>query len=211
MSLIKGIEIIDQFLKIDQHNNLLDSLEKLKYNLINQERVEHYNHVFHMEGKYYPKKNEIYSSKFNQLNEISINTLNLDDFLSSIVNIISLKYNNKYKYFSKPVIAKLSEGCYYRLHMDTYAGKIGYTYFINREWIYDNGGLLNFIDSNSNIYPIIPLSNRLIIRQEENILPHFLSSVEKWASSDQYIIIGWINDIPINEGGIIKDYTKLID
>jgi Rps23 Pro-64 3,4-dihydroxylase Tpa1-like proline 4-hydroxylase len=155
--------------------------------------------------------NEIYSAKFNQLNERSTNELMLVNFINELVKIFSLKYSNKYKYFSKPVVVKLDEGCYYRLHTDRYAGKIGYTYFINEGWTYDNGGLLNFIDTNSNIYPIIPLSNRIIIRQEENILPHFLSSIEKWAVANQYIIIGWLNDAPVNDGSIVRDYQKLIE
>jgi hypothetical protein len=206
-----NIEIIDKFLNENDHDILLDHLINLKFKVFKQTKEEHYSHIFHFDGEYFPNTNEIYSTKFNQLENNVITDSILSNFNEKLIQFIKNKYNNKYKYFSQPVIVKLNKDCYYRLHTDSYAGKIGYTYFINKKWIYDHGGLLCFINSDNTIFPIIPVSNRIIIRNEKEVLPHFLSSIEEWSELDQYIIIGWINDEMSIDNNIIKNYQKLID
>ena len=56
----------------------------------------------------------------------------------------------------------------------------------------------------------MPISNRIIIRDEKEVLPHFLSSIEQWSNLEQFIIIGWINDEVKLNNNIIKNYQKLI-
>ena len=58
----------------------------------------------------------------------------LTNFKTKIIDLIIEKYDCKYKYFSQPVIIKLNKSCYYRLHTDAYAGKVAYTYFLNKKW-----------------------------------------------------------------------------
>ena len=206
----KNIEIIDNFLNENDHSILLEQLTLLKFSEVKQTRAGHYSHIFHFEGDYFPNINEIYSAKFNHIEDDLITASILSNFKRKIVELIGYKYDNKYKYFSQPVILKLNKSCYYRLHTDAYAGKIGYTYFLNKKWIYDHGGLLNFINSDKTILPIMPISNRIIIRDEKEVLPHFLSSIEQWSNLEQFIIIGWINDEVKLNNNIIKNYQKLI-
>ena len=206
----KNIDIIDNFLNKNDHSILLEQLLPLKFKEVKQIRDGHYSHIFHFEGDYFPNTNEIYSAKFNHIEDNLITESILSNFKRKIVELIRKKYDDKYKYFSQPVIVKLNKSCYYRLHTDAYAGKIGYTYFLNKKWVYDHGGLLNFINSDKTILPIMPISNRIIIRNEKEVLPHFLSSIEQWSDLEQFIIIGWINDEISSNNNIIKNYQKLI-
>ena len=205
-----NIEIIDNFLNENDHSILLEQLTLLKFKEVTQIKEGHYSHIFHFNGDYFPNTNEIYSAKFNHIEDNLITESILSNFKIKIVELIRKKYDNKYKYFSHPVIVKLNKSCYYRLHTDAYAGKIGYTYFLNKKWIYDHGGLLNFINHDKTILPVIPISNRIIIRNEKEVLPHFLSSIEQWSDLEQFIIIGWIDDEIRLNNNIIKNYQKLI-
>jgi hypothetical protein len=207
----KNIEIIDNFLNKNDHSILLEHLILQKFKEVKQTKKRHYSHVFKFEGDYFPNTDEIYSAKFNHIVDNSIIDLILSNFNEKLIKLVKEKYDSKYKYFSLPVIVKLNRSCYYRLHTDAYAGKVGYTYFINKKWIYDHGGLLNFVNPDNTILPIMPISNRIIIRNEKEILPHFLSIIEKWSDLEQYIIIGWVNDEMAISNNIIKNYKKMID
>jgi Rps23 Pro-64 3,4-dihydroxylase Tpa1-like proline 4-hydroxylase len=206
----KNIDLIDNFLNENDHSILLEQLLLLKFKEVTQIKDEHYSHILRFEGDYFPNTNEIYSAKFNLIEDNLITESILSNFKRKLVELIRKKYYSKYTYFSQPVILKLNKSCYFRLHSDAYAGKIGYTYFLNKKWTYDHGGLLNFINSDKTIHPIMPISNRIIIRDEKEVLPHFLSSVEQWSDLEQFIIIGWINDEIGLNNNIIKNYQKLI-
>ena len=207
----KNIEIIDNFLNENDHSILLEHLIHQKFKEVKQIRKGHYSHVFKFEGDYFPKTKEIYSAKFNHFEDNLIIDSILSNFNEKLIKLMKEKYDSKYKYFSQPVIIKLNRSCYYRLHTDAYAGKVGYSYFINKKWIYDHGGLLNFVNPDNTLLPIMPISNRIIIRNEKKILPHFLSIIEKWSDLEQYIIIGWVNDEVTLSNNIIKNYKKMID
>lgn len=91
-----------------------------------------------------------------------------------------------------PFIHKLSSGSFYRSHLDKYAGICGYTYFLNRQWMWDYGGILRFYsEKNLDSFSIFPKSNRILIRDEKERLFHDVSIVSKYAKNDQYLILGW--------------------
>ena len=88
----KNIEIIDNFLNENDHSILLEQLILLKFSEVKQTRAGHYSHIFHFEGDYFPNINEIYSAKFNHIEDDLITASILSNFKRKIVELIGYKY-----------------------------------------------------------------------------------------------------------------------
>ena len=61
------------------------------------------------------------------------------------------------------------------MHVDDYAGEAGYTIFINNNWKWDYGGILNFVRCQDMALPVFPENNLAIIRDESKKSFHFVS------------------------------------
>tara|TARA_R100000030_G_scaffold95401_1_gene82829 strand:+ start:691 stop:1323 length:633 start_codon:yes stop_codon:yes gene_type:complete len=192
-----GCVIIDNFLPL----NIVDELE-LSYS--DEESWDYYHQIRELSyggGKYgkhqisaphFPNKSEVYSAKFYRSGNLEKNTEQI--FNQYILPIIKKFYNVK---DFKIRCYKMKSGCYYRTHSDNYAGRIGFTFYINKHWIWDWGGILN-IYLNKKLVPIFPKYNRLVLMNNEHYEnPHFISSIEEYALQDRYTLVGFEKGVAI--------------
>ena len=183
-----GYKIIDNFLE----NHIIDELyEMFKKNSdweqINQIRQDHYKHVFKNENKIAPDESEIYSSKFSRSYNLEKNERFLLIYRNNIIDRLT-KFTNLSFLSSDIRCYQLSSGDYYRSHCDDYAGDIGLILYLNKNWKYDWGGLLEILEDDE-IKTIVPKYNRAVIIWHEKFkLHHCVSSVADFSQEPRYSI-----------------------
>ena len=185
-----GMIIIDDFLPLDIVNKLeqLYTSEK-KWDIVDQVRENHYSHVFKMDSLTFPKEDEVYMAHFKR-------SMFLED-----------KINDVFEKFFKPKLNELSDlvlsefdvrcyklgkGDFYRTHMDDYAGTIGTTFYLNKNWCWDWGGILHIGVEDDSLNSIFPKYNRLVVHDMKKFrFPHFISPVTDYAKSSRYTIVSF--------------------
>lgn len=190
----KGFAIIDNVLPLELAEEIYDAYyEETEWDLFNQVRENHYSHVFKSPNPFLPQEGEAYSAKFNR----SSNLENL--------NLIKNTFNNIFVPLLKSVSPfhvddfdvrcyKLDKNDYYRTHIDDYAGTINLIYYVNKEWRWDWGGILNVLshDDLELCESIFPKFNRVVLLNNKVFRsPHFVSSVEPFALNSRYSIVSF--------------------
>ncbi len=191
----KGFVVIDDFLP-SQVVNELNALycSNTNWELVNQIRKRHYQHVFATQSQYLPKGDEFYIAQFGRSTDLEKNQ----------------RVNEIYDQYFKPSLNKFSQidlkafdvrcyrmqpGDFYRSHIDDYAGSIGCVYYINTKWIWDWGGLLhiNSADGNTDfVETIFPKLNRIVLFDHKKFkLPHFISMVNSYAQESRYSLVSF--------------------
>ena len=185
-----GMIIIDDFLPLDVANKLeqLYTSEK-KWDIVDQVRENHYSHVFKMDSLTFPKEDEVYMAHFKR-------SMFLED---KINDVFEMFFKPKLNELSDLVLSeydvrcyKLGKGDFYRTHMDDYAGTIGTTFYLNKNWCWDWGGILHIGEKDDSLTSIFPKYNRLVVHDMKKFrFPHFISPVTDYAKNSRYTIVSF--------------------
>jgi Rps23 Pro-64 3,4-dihydroxylase Tpa1-like proline 4-hydroxylase len=189
-----GYTVIDDFLPLDIAKKIQDLfVTQSSWELINQVRENHYDHVFKTESPYLPKGDEVYSTKFRRSFVLEKN-----EDLKSIYNQFFFPFVQKVSPFELKEFDmrchKSEKGDYFRTHVDDYAGSINLIYYVNEKWIWDWGGILNILNDDDHNFnkQILPKFNRVTLLNNKVFKsPHFVSVVEEFAQSSRYSIVSF--------------------
>lgn len=190
----KGFTYLDNVLPLDLANQLYDTyIQEKEWDVFDQIREKHYSHVFKSPNPFLPQEGEIYSARFNrsislESNEIIKNAFN--NYLIPLIQQISPFKMSEYDVRCY----KLESEDHYRTHIDDYAGTINMIYYVNKEWRWDWGGILNVLshDDLELCESIFPKFNRVVLLNNKVFRsPHFVSTVEKYALNPRYSIVSF--------------------
>jgi len=189
-----GYTIIDNILPLDLAKQLNEAYSvNSDWEFIDQVRPDHYSHVFKSDNLSLPQEGEAYTAKFKR-----------SDFLRNS-QIVKQAFDGYFEPLLKglspfPVddfdirCYKLDADDHYRTHFDGYAGKINIIYYVNENWRWDWGGVLNILSSQDPDYcfPIFPKFNRVVLLNNQSFsAPHYVSSVENFAQNPRYSIVSF--------------------
>jgi len=192
-----GFAIVDNFLP-DHIANKLESMYSGNLNqweLNEQVRDQAYGDSkfgkHKTDNPYLPREDEEYSAKFWRSNNLE----------SEIDSIFDKHFKPALKSISQTKLTdydvrcyKLDKGDYYRAHMDDYAGVVGCLYYVNKEWIWDWGGILHIIPSSdvTEATSIFPKFNRAVFLSHGGFkFPHFVNVVADYAKKPRFSVVSF--------------------
>jgi len=190
----KGFSVIDNILPLELANqiNKLYS-QNSEWEFIDQIRENHYNSILKSDNDFLPHSNECYSAKFNRSKN-----LELVDIIKNVFNdyfIPLLKQTSPFEINEFDIRCyKLDKGNYYRSHNDDYAGTVNFVYYVNKEWRWDWGGILNILSHEDKEFcqSVFPKFNRVVLLNNKVFrAPHFVSVIEEYALSPRYSIVSF--------------------
>lgn len=183
------------YLSLADERNLFKSFEKMKFKKVSQKRKFHYSHVFKSSYKGMPSSNEPFLAKFNVAKNPEKNKTFVNFWKKYLIPDLKKLTKDKSKFFLLPNIYKLKKGDLFRCHIDDYAGICGYTFYLNKGWKWDYGGILNLVFENGKSDQIFPDNNSIMFRNEKKPLYHFLNEIPFYAKNNyQYLVVGWAAD-----------------
>jgi Rps23 Pro-64 3,4-dihydroxylase Tpa1-like proline 4-hydroxylase len=190
----KGFTVIDNVLSLDLAEKIYDAYnEETEWDLFNQVREKHYSHVFKSPNPYLPQETESYSAKFNRSSNLENSNLITNTFNNILVPLLKSVSPFHVDEFDVRCY-KLDKDNHYRTHIDDYAGTINLIYYVNKEWRWDWGGILNIVshDDLELCESIFPKFNRVVLLNNKVFRsPHFVSSVEPFALNSRYSIVSF--------------------
>ena len=189
-----GYTIIDDILPLDLAKSISEAYKSnIDWEYIDQIRPDHYGHVFKSDNLALPQESEVYTAKFNRSDTLRNSEIVKQAFDNYFVPI--LKELSPFPVDEFDIRCyKLDTGDHYRTHYDGNAGKINIIYYVNDNWRWDWGGVLNILSSNDPdyCYPIFPKFNRVVLLNNQSFsAPHYVSSVEKFAQNPRYSIVSF--------------------
>ena len=185
-----GLEVIDNFLPTDVANHLEKLYSKESdWELIDQVREKHYQHVFKNNSEYFPNEDEHYMARFSRSSRLEI----------KIAHIFNEYCKPKFISFSQKQLLefdtrcyKLEHGDFYRTHIDDYAGTVGCVYYLTKRWCWDWGGILHIGEKDDELTSIFPKFNRIVIHDMKKFrFNHFISPVTNYAKQTRYSIVSF--------------------
>jgi Rps23 Pro-64 3,4-dihydroxylase Tpa1-like proline 4-hydroxylase len=190
----QGFTIINNVLPIDLAEQIYQVYqEETNWGLINQSRENHYSHVFKSPNPFLPQDKEVYTARFNRSNSLESTNLIKDTFYNYFVPL--LKKISPFPLTEYDIRChKQDIGDHFRVHTDDYAGEINLIYYVNKDWRWDWGGILNVLshEHHESIQSIFPKFNIVVLLNNKVFrAPHFVSTVEPFALNPRYSIVAF--------------------
>src|SRR5258707_8023161 len=137
----QGMTIIADSLPLQVAESARAEFLAAEYERIDQVREKHYEHVFKTESPYFPKPGEPYLARFWRSRAMETGTF-LPQFYATYIKPVLEDLSGVKSEKVDLRAYKMTEGDHQRVHIDEYAGPVGFIYYMSKDWKWDWGGLL---------------------------------------------------------------------
>ena len=167
------MKIISNFLTPELLENLVSSFEKTNDWKFRNDYYQYGMHGQNFSGQEMPKNDEFYRTSFERSEVLTTNP-----FVLTAVHMLGGPIFRCYR---------MMPGHGLRIHRDDYlGGHRSANIYLNRQWVWDWGGLLHVLDSQGESCQVVcPKLNTLTIIENT---PHFVSPVVEWAGQPRYVL-----------------------
>jgi Rps23 Pro-64 3,4-dihydroxylase Tpa1-like proline 4-hydroxylase len=185
-----GMSVIEDAFPPDTAEALRARFEQALYERIDQVREHHYEHVFKTESPYLPKAGEPYLARFWRSRALESDAAVAEFYARQIRPVLQALSGVSAE---KPDLRayKMTEGDHQRVHIDEYAGAVGFIYYMSKGWKWDWGGLL-LTGKGDGMTASLPRFNQLIVLNHALARPpHCVTSVAPFAREPRYMLVGF--------------------
>jgi len=164
------------------------------YDLIRQERRTKFARESLNLTPKYPNTDEVFTAEFYRSNYLEKSTLVQIAYKDYILPVIE-KHTGYTPNTSDLRAYKMMTGGHFRVHRDEMFAKVGFVWYLSREWKWDWGGLLVDldVDDDSTAQVTIPVFNQLVIMDHQNDIPHFVTPVTEFAREPRLMLVGFLS------------------
>jgi hypothetical protein len=164
------------------------------YDTIRQERKSLFEREHLTFSPKYPNHDEVYTAEFcrsGYLEKSELVQIAYNEYLRPVVEAHTGFIPNR----ADLRAYKMVVGGHFRVHKDDWLAKVGFVWYLSKEWKWDWGGLLVDldIDDDSRAQVTIPTFNQLVIMDHKNDLPHFVTPVTEWAREPRLMLVGFLS------------------
>ena len=160
------------------------------YDLVDQVREHHYDHVFKTDSPYLPKGDEPYLARFGRARALE-QTEFLQGFYRAHIQPITDALAEVQTTKVDLRALRMTEWQHQRIHIDEYAGKVGFIYYMSKGWKWDWGGLL-LTAHGDGVTASVPKFNQLIVLNHgKQRPPHCVTPVTPFAREPRYMLVGF--------------------
>jgi Rps23 Pro-64 3,4-dihydroxylase Tpa1-like proline 4-hydroxylase len=187
----RGLAIYENSMTTDVAEAARKQFQDAEYELIDQERAHHYEHVFLTESPYLPKPGETYFARFWRSRQLEIS--------AGIQQLVFEQIKPVIEGVSKHVCEsvdlrayKMTTGDHFRVHIDEYAGPVGFIYYLCKGWKWDWGGVLMTADGDEMIASLPKFNQLIVLNHGKCRPPHFVTPVTSFAFEPRYMLVGFL-------------------
>lgn len=186
----RGLATIDAALPAAAAEEIRGQFLTADYRLIEQVRERHYEHVFKTDSPHLPKAGEPYLARFWRSDALESGAF-LRAFYDAQIRPILARLAGVAAKEAELRAYRMKEGDHQRVHIDDYAGPVGFIYYMSKEWKWDWGGLL-MTAQGDDMVASLPAFNRLVVLNHGKVRPpHMVTQVTPFAREPRYMLVGF--------------------
>lgn len=186
-----GMAIIEDALPPQVAANVRVLFQNAQYERIDQERAQHYEHVFRTDSPYLPKPGEPYLARFWRSSQLESNgdilRLHAEHIRPLLEELSGVKTEK-----ADLRAYKMTKGDHFRVHIDAYAGPVGFIYYLSKSWKWDWGGILMTADGDEMIASLPKYNQLIALNHGRSRPPHFVTPVAEFAGEPRLMLVGFM-------------------
>lgn len=186
-----GMAVFEQALPALIAEEVRMKFQNAEYERIDQIREHHYEHVFKTESPFLPKPGEHYIARFWRSRSLESGVFLQQffvDYLRPTLQDLSGTHSEKVDLRAY----KMTDGDQFRVHIDDYAGPVGFIYYLSKNWKWDWGEIL-MTAKGDDMVPSLPKFNQLIVLNHgKSRPPHMVTPVASFAAEPRYMLVGFL-------------------
>jgi Rps23 Pro-64 3,4-dihydroxylase Tpa1-like proline 4-hydroxylase len=190
---LNGYTVISSAVSVDHAEKARKAFLEADYDLIKQVRRGHFQRMFPDEMAPIPDHEEVYTAEFYRSSYLEKTSLISEIFQDYILPKVQKFSTYKLSEFDLRAY-KMGEGGHFRIHLDDYTSKVGFIWYLSKEWKWDWGGLLLAIDKSKQARVFLPEWNQLIILEHASKeVPHCVTRIEPHAREARMMLVGFLS------------------